>query len=43
MLFGFSIYSLVWAEHLAEIEPFKTAIILKFVREWPYVIFALAV
>lgn len=43
LLFGFSLYSLDWAEHLAEIEPFKTAIILKFMREWPYVIFALAV
>jgi NosR/NirI family nitrous oxide reductase transcriptional regulator len=42
LLFGFSLYSLEWAERLAEVEPFKTAIILKFVREWPYVIFALA-
>jgi len=42
-LFGISLYSLDWAEHLAEIEPFKTAIILKFVREWPFVIFAVAV
>ncbi len=43
VLFGFSLYSLEWAERLAEVEPFKTAIILKFVREWPYVLFALAV
>jgi NosR/NirI family nitrous oxide reductase transcriptional regulator len=43
VLFGFSLYSLEWAERLAEVEPFKTAIILKFVRDWPYVIFALAV
>ncbi len=42
-LFGLSLYSLEWAERLAEIEPFKTAIILKFVRDWPYVLFALAV
>ena len=42
-LFGVSLYSLEWAERLAEIEPFKTAIILKFVREWPYVIFALVI
>jgi len=42
-LFGLSLYSLEMAERLAEVEPFKTAIILKFVREWPYVIFALAV
>ena len=43
LLFGFSLYSLEWAERLAEIEPFKTVIILKFIRDWPYVIFALAV
>jgi len=43
LLFGLSLYSLEWAERLAEIEPFKTAIILKFVRDWPYVLFALAV
>lgn len=43
LLFGFSLYSLEWAERLAEVEPFKTTIILKFIREWPYVIFALAV
>ena len=42
LLFGFSLHSLEWAERLAEVEPFKTVIILKFVREWPYVIFALA-
>ncbi len=42
-LFGLSLYSLEWAERLAEVEPFKTAIILKFVRDWPYVLFALAV
>ncbi len=40
LLFGFSLHSLETAEHLAEIEPFKTAIILKFAREWPYVLFA---
>ena len=43
LLFGCSLYSLELAERLAEVEPFKTAIILKFVREWPYVLFALAV
>ncbi len=43
VLFGISLYSLAWAEQLAEIEPFKTAIILKFVRDWPYVLFAVAV
>ena len=34
-------FGLELAERLAEIEPFKTAIILKFVRDWPYVLFAL--
>lgn len=42
VLFGISIYSLSLAEQLAEIEPFKTAIILKFAREWPFVLFALS-
>jgi len=42
-LFGISLYSLGLAEKLAEVEPFKTAIILKFMRDWPYVLFALAV
>lgn len=40
-LFGLSLYSVALAEVLAEIEPFKTAIILKFVRDWPFVIYAL--
>jgi len=41
-LFGLSLYSLSNAEQLAEIEPFKTAIILKFVRAWPFALFAVA-
>ncbi|PRY24525.1 NosR/NirI family nitrous oxide reductase transcriptional regulator [Aliiruegeria haliotis] len=41
-LFGVSLASIPTAEHLAEVEPFKTAIILKFVRDWPFVVFALA-
>ncbi|MGF1563683.1 MAG: 4Fe-4S binding protein, partial [Geminicoccaceae bacterium] len=41
-LFGLSLYSLDTAERLAEVEPFKTAIILKFMRDWPFVVFALA-
>ncbi len=41
-LFGLSMVSLSMAEHYAEVEPFKTAIILKFVRDWPFVVFALA-
>lgn len=39
-LFAFSLYNLGNAERLAEIEPFKTAIILKFVRNWPFVVYA---
>lgn len=39
-LFGLSLSSIPLAEKYAEIEPFKTAIILKFVREWPFVVFA---
>ena len=42
VLFGFSLHSLGIAERLAEVEPFKTAIILKFVRDWPFVLFAVA-
>jgi NosR/NirI family transcriptional regulator, nitrous oxide reductase regulator len=42
-LFGLSLYSLPMAERWAEIEPFKTAVVLKFVREWPYVLYALTV
>jgi NosR/NirI family nitrous oxide reductase transcriptional regulator len=41
-LFGISLMSIEQAEHLAEVEPFKTAIILKFVRAWPFVAYAAA-
>ena len=41
-LFGLSLYSMSYAEMASEVEPFKTAIILKFVRDWPFVIFAVA-
>ncbi len=41
-LFGVSLASVPLAEAYAEVEPFKTAIILKFVREWPFVVFAVA-
>ena len=40
-LFGLSLYSVALAEVFAEVEPFKTSIILKFAREWPFVIYAL--
>jgi len=36
-LFGVSLTSIEQAERLAEVEPFKTAIILNFVRAWPFV------
>ncbi|WP_428546635.1 4Fe-4S binding protein [Reyranella sp.] len=41
-LFGLSLYSLPMAERFAEVEPFKTAIILKFWRYWPFVLYAVA-
>lgn len=41
VLFGVSLGSLAYAEMLAEVEPFKTAIILRFMREWWFVAFAL--
>lgn len=40
-LFGLSLYSLARAEVLAEVEPFKTAIILKFNREIVFILIAL--
>jgi NosR/NirI family nitrous oxide reductase transcriptional regulator len=39
-LFGVSLYSLALGERLSEVEPFKTAIVLLFMRAWPYVGFA---
>ncbi|WP_022705128.1 NosR/NirI family protein [Pseudorhodobacter ferrugineus] len=41
-LFGVSLMSIEQAEHLAEVEPFKTAIVLKFVRTWPFVAYVAA-
>jgi NosR/NirI family nitrous oxide reductase transcriptional regulator len=41
-LFGLSLYSVSLAEQVAEVEPFKTAIILKFARSWPFVLYAAA-
>lgn len=41
-LLAISLYDLGTAEKFAEIEPFKTAIILKFMREWWFVLFAAA-
>ena len=39
-LFGLSLQSLTQAERLAEVEPFKTAITLRFTREWGFVLYA---
>ena len=41
-LFAVSLGSLALAEVLAEVEPFKTAIVLHFMREWWFVLFAVA-
>ncbi len=40
-LLGLSLSSLVMAERFAEVEPFKTAIVLRFVRDWPFVVYAI--
>ncbi len=40
-LVGLSFYSLTIANTAAEVEPFKTAISLRFARDWPYVVYAL--
>ncbi|MDP6706505.1 MAG: 4Fe-4S binding protein [Alphaproteobacteria bacterium] len=42
-ILGFSLYSFELAEKASEVEPFKTAIILKFQRSWPFVLFAVGV
>ncbi len=41
-LFGVSLGDMAFAEQLAEIEPFKTVVLLDFMREWRFVLFALA-
>lgn len=41
-LFGVSLVSVERAEYLAEVEPFKTAIILNFMRAWPFVAYVAA-
>ena len=41
-LFGLSLQSLTQAERLAEVEPFKTAITLRFARDWGFVLYAAA-
>ncbi|MCF6327334.1 MAG: NosR/NirI family protein [Devosiaceae bacterium] len=39
-LVALSMISIPLAEQFAEVEPFKTSIILKFARAWPFVLFA---
>ena len=39
-LFAVSLHSMTLAFRLAEVEPFKTAIALKFLRDWPYLLYA---
>ena len=41
VLVGASFYSLELAEKMSEIEPFKTAITLNFVRTWPFVVYSI--
>ncbi|MBU1191410.1 MAG: NosR/NirI family protein [Gammaproteobacteria bacterium] len=41
LLFGLSLQSLSLAETYAEVEPFKTAMTLRFQREWGYLVYAL--
>ncbi|MFP3873324.1 MAG: 4Fe-4S binding protein [Thiohalophilus sp.] len=40
-LFGLSLHSMSLAETYAEVEPFKTAITMRFQREWGFVFYAL--
>lgn len=42
LLFGVSLQSLETAERYAEVEPFKTAMTLRFQREWGYLLYAVA-
>jgi hypothetical protein len=41
VLFGLSLQSMGEAVRAAEVEPFKTAVTLRFGREWPFVLYAL--
>ncbi len=41
-ILGLSLHSIVWAYQVAEVEPFKTAIALRFIRYWPYVLYVVA-
>jgi len=39
-ILAISLYSAITAYELAEIEPFKTVIVLKFMRDWPFGVYA---
>jgi len=41
-LIGVSLGNMAFAEQLAEVEPFKTVVLLRFMRDWPFVVYALA-
>ena len=41
-ILGLSFQSMTDTVRIAEVEPFKTAIVLRFMRDWPYVLYALA-
>ncbi len=41
-LFGVSLQSIAEAARFAEIEPFKTTIVMHFLREWPFVLYSSA-
>jgi NosR/NirI family transcriptional regulator, nitrous oxide reductase regulator len=43
VLFGISLSALGTAEQAAEVEPFKTAIVLRFAREWPFLLYVGAI
>lgn len=43
VILGLSFYSMAWALRVAEVEPFKTAITMRMIRAWPFVLFVLAV
>lgn len=43
VLFGISLSALGTAEKAAEVEPFKTAIILRFARSWPFLLYVGAI
>ncbi|MEX3007850.1 4Fe-4S binding protein [Hoeflea sp. TYP-13] len=42
IILGLSFYSVEQAQMLAEAEPFKTAMTMRFMRAWPFVLFAVA-